>query len=98
MQGIEKAYCDVCVKAVIAANRTLMETSATEALNRDRYGKVDTLGFDAIPEILIQKRIQEFDSHALLVTEELSEVTKLRWPTDSNPVKQPLMFFSDPMD
>ena len=98
MQGIEKVYCNVCIKALVAAWRSLMETTPAEALRRVNYGKSDTFSFDAIPEIIICKRLRDFDNHAILVTEELDKVEKRRWPTDSDPALQPLMFFSDPMD
>jgi hypothetical protein len=99
MQGIERAYCDACLKALVRAARALMETSAAEALRAMKnYGKGDTLGLDAIPEIIINERLADFDRHAILVTEELDAVAKGRWPTDSDPLRQPLMFFSDPTD
>lgn len=102
MQGIENSYCDVCIGAAIAAWRTLLEASPMEALNKVKFGskgeKSDTLGLDAIPEIILSERIKDFDSHALFVTEEIGEATKNRWPTDSDPIRQPLMFFSDPTD
>ena len=75
MQGIERTYCDVCVNAVVGAWRALMETTATEALQKVNYGKGDalgkTLGLDAIPEITIAGRLAAFDQHAILITEEL---------------------------
>lgn len=105
MQGIEIAYCNVCIHALIGAWQALMENSATELLNRTRYGKrdtryskSDTLGLDAIPEIIINDRLLCFDRHSILVTEELDETMKKRWPSSSDPVMQPLMFFSDPVD
>lgn len=98
MQGIERKYCDVCINALIGAWRGLMEVSAAETLRVVPYGKGDTLGLDAIPEITISARLKEFDSHAILITEELDEQVHRRWPTDSNPTKQPLMFFCDPTD
>ena len=98
MQGIERTYCDECVRATVGAWKALMETSATEALNKVRYGKGDTLGLDAIPEINISEKLRDFDNHAILVTEELDDIAKKRWPSDADPVKQPLMFFSDPTD
>lgn len=98
MQGIELAYCNVCVNALIGAWRSLMEASATEVLQKTPYGKGDTLGLDAITEITISGRLFEFDKHAIFITEELDSQAHRRWPTDSDPVKQPLMFFSDPTD
>ncbi|MBI2636864.1 MAG: hypothetical protein HYW81_01585, partial [Parcubacteria group bacterium] len=75
-----------------------MEATATEALRKVDYGKGEalgkTLGLDAIPEITIAGRLTAFDQHAILITEELDEQARRRWPTDSDPVRQPLMFFS----
>ncbi len=98
MQGIERAYCDVCINATVGAWKALMESTAAEALRKVSYGKGDTLGLDAIPEITINGRLNDFDEHAILITEELDDNAHRRWPTDSDPIKQPLMFFSDPTD
>ena len=98
MQGIERTYCDVCINAVVGAWRELMEVTAAETLRKVRYGKGDTLGLDAIPEITIKGRLEQFDQHAILITEELDDQAHRRWPTDSDKIKQPLMFFCDPTD
>lgn len=98
MQGIERAYCDVCINALVGAWRELMEATGAETLRKVRYGKGDTLGLDAIPEITIKGRLEQFDQHAILITEELDDQVRRRWPTDADPIKQPLMFFCDPTD
>lgn len=98
MQGIERAYCDVCINAVVGAWRELMETIGTETIRKVHYGKGDTLGLDATTEIAIADRLRRFDGNALLITEELDDQSHRRWPTDSDPLKQPLMFFCDPTD
>lgn len=101
MQGIERAYCDVCINALVGAWSQLMETCASETLRKVAYGKGkdgDTLGLDAITEITIANRLSAYDAHAILITEELDSQAHRRWPTDSDPVKQPLMFFCDPTD
>jgi len=98
MQGIEHDYCNVCVRAVIMAWQALFNSPAVGLYNYTPYGKGDTLGLDAIPEIAIKTKLNEYDSHSILVTEELDEVARQRLPNDSDPVKQPLMFFSDPTD
>ena len=96
MQGIEREYCNVCINALIAAWRGLMDSSATEMLRMTPYGKGDTLGLDAITEIIIAGRINEFDKNAILITEELDDQLHRHWPIDPN--KQPRMFFCDPTD
>lgn len=98
MQGIEIAYLDVSINSLIGAWQALMQSSAAEALDKTDYGKKDTFGFDAIAEIAITNKILEFDRHAILITEELDDQAYRRWPTDSDPIRQPLMFFSDPID
>lgn len=98
MKGIERSYCDVCINALVGAWRTLMESYFIDVLGRTIYGKDDTLGLDAIPELTITHRLLDFDPHAILVTEECDDQNRRRWPTDSDPTKQPLMFFSDPID
>jgi len=98
MQGIEKAYCNACINALVRAWHELMEVNFAETLRKVEYGKGDTLGLDAVPELTISKRLRSFDRHSLLITEELDEFAHRRWPTGSDPIKQPLMFFSDPTD
>lgn len=98
MQGIERKYCDVCINALIGAWQELMDVSCAETLRKVRYGKGDTLGLDAIPELIIASRLKEFDKHAILITEELDNQAYRRWPRDPDPIKQPLMFFCDPTD
>ena len=98
MHGIEHDYCNACVKAVIAAYRSVMEVPAQLALNKTDYGKGDTLGLDAIPEIIISESIKDYDANAILITEEITEADRKRWPNVSDPVLQPLMLFSDPTD
>ncbi|MDD5342073.1 MAG: hypothetical protein PHI73_01945 [Patescibacteria group bacterium] len=98
MQGVERVYCDVCIHALVAAWRELLDSPASETLRHTKYGKGDTLGLDAITEIIIHDRLCDFDRHAILVTEELDDDARERWPTDAEPIRQPLMFFSDPTD
>ncbi|MCX6778753.1 MAG: hypothetical protein NTU97_00790 [Candidatus Magasanikbacteria bacterium] len=47
---------------------------------------------------MISDRLRAYDQHSILITEELDAIEKRRWPTDSDPARQPLMFFSDPTD
>ena len=98
MQGIDRAYGDICVKALVGSYDQVCESSIAEALLRVKYGKGDTLSFDAIPEITIMNRLKDFNRDAVLITEETDDKTSKLWPTDPNPRLQPAMFFSDPMD
>ena len=98
MDGIERGYCDTCIQAIISGWRSLLNAPAALVLTRSRYGKHDTLGLDAIPEITISERLREFDQHSILITEELTEDDRRRWPNFPDPLLQPLMMFSDPTD
>ncbi len=99
MHGIERDYCNEATIAVIAANRAVLESPAKLALERtENYGKGDTIGLDATPEIVISERLKSYDPNAIIITEEISEDDRARWPIISDPVLQPLMLFSDPTD
>ena len=98
MKGIERNYCNVCIRAVIAAWEALEETFPKRLLEYTKYGKNDTLVLDATPEIVICDMLKEHDDHSLIITEESAQHLKSRWPLDSDPVKLPIMFFSDPTD
>ncbi len=97
MQGIEVDCCDMCMGAITAARCTLLDHSAAEALRSVKYGKGDTLGLDSVTETTICGRISSY-VHALIITEERDVEAKENWPNDSDPARQPLMFFSDPTD
>jgi len=76
MLGIEKAYGNAAIQALLHANRNLMEATVEDAVRvSPRYGKPDTLGLDAIPEISITTQVKKYDQHSILITEEASE-----WP------------------
>jgi hypothetical protein len=98
MKGIEKVYTNLGIKSVVTAWSILMGTSVEEASSLRKYGKSDTLGMDAIPEISIKKCIEEFTDEAILVTEETDEITTKYWPKNPDPFLQPPIFFSDPVD
>lgn len=79
MVGIEEAYCNTIIKALLLANYALLETTIIDALQRTRvWGKEDTLGLDAIPEIAILECLKSFDQYAIMLTEESGE--------DANPL------------
>jgi hypothetical protein len=98
MIGIDTVHCNVCLRAATSAWHELMVTPVGDALNLyPNWGKGDTLGLDCVPEMMIKRKLAEFDPNAILVTEEDPEIKK-RWPTSSDPNLQPLMFFCDPTD
>lgn len=79
MVGIEKAYCNVLIEALLLANFALLESTITDALQgTSAWGKRVTLGLDAIPEIAVLECLKSFDQHAILLTEEVGK--------DANPL------------
>ena len=71
MVGIEEAYCNTVIKALLLANYALLETTIIDALQRTSiWGKGDTLGLDAIPEIAILECLRSFDQYAIMLSEE----------------------------
>jgi hypothetical protein len=98
MLGVEKSYGNAAIQGLLFANRNLMEASVEDALRvTPRYGKCDTLGLDAIPEISTSAQINNYDRHSILITEEQSE-----WPdiagVSMNPHVFRTFFVSDPTD
>lgn len=100
MYEIEAIHCDAAIRAVLRANIMLLDATPAEALEtRETYGKPDTLGLDVIPEISIAASLRDFDSRAVLVTEEAE-------PPDLKPFfsltgdvqHQPTVYVSDPTD
>ncbi|MDP1833932.1 MAG: hypothetical protein Q8L11_03295 [Candidatus Moranbacteria bacterium] len=98
MKGIERVYCDFAIRTVLGAALDLMQTPVAEVLKKQKIGKRDTLGMDAVPENSIREAVDGFFINPVLVTEETDHITRKHWPEDSDPDKQPLMFFSDPLD
>ena len=79
MVGIEEAYCNTVIRALLLANYALLESTVIDALRRSgAWGKGDTLGLDAIPEIAVSECLMSFDQYAILLTEEIGE--------DANPL------------
>lgn len=98
MKGIERIYCDFAIRTVLGAALDLMRTPVAEVTRKQKIGKKDTLGMDAVPENSIREAVDGFFINPVLVTEETDHITRTYWPEDSDPDKQPLMFFADPMD
>jgi len=98
MKGCNEAYCDAAIGALIAAASNLQQTTVREALRATPYGKGDTLGLDAIPEIEIMNQIRKFDPDSILITEELGRDVAREWRVTGDPTQQPVIFFCDPTD
>lgn len=99
MLGIEKAYGNAVIKALLHANRDLMEATAEDALIKSsRYGKPDTLGLDAISEIAISTQVKKFDQHAILITEEQGDPPGSFTNVSADPRSFRTFFISDPTD
>lgn len=102
MLGIEKAYANAVIRALLYANFNLMQATVKEALRKSsRYGKkgknADTLGLDAIPETSIATQIQQYDQHAVLITEEQGEISAA-YSQATDPRSFRTFFISDPTD
>ena len=80
MIGIEEAYCNTAIRALLLANYALYESTVSDALRpiNNVWGKEDSLGLDASPEIAVAECLKNFDQYAILLTEESGE--------DSNPL------------
>lgn len=71
MFGIEEAYCDTLIRALLLANYALLEATIIDALQRTSvWGEADTLGLDAIPEIAILECLRSFDQYAIMLSDE----------------------------
>lgn len=98
MQGIERGYLDAAIGAVLAANANLLVANVEEALSHaELYGKGDTLGLDAWPEITIMEELAKFDRNAIVITEERSAVVPM-YSEGSDPRNVHTFFISDPTD
>src|SRR3989344_2903585 len=98
MQGIERGYLNAAIRAVLSANANLLEASVEEALSHAQlYGKADTLGLDAWPEITIMDSLALFDANAIVITEERSAVIP-KYSNGDDPRNVRTFFISDPTD
>ncbi len=100
MQGIEQAHCNAAIRAVLTANNTLQEATVEELLQTvsGTYGKKDTLGLDARPEIDIVAIMKAHDENCVVITEETGSHRKLGLPHDHNSSAMPTIYVSDPTD
>ncbi len=71
MQGVEISHMNAAIKAVLKSFYDFRNNTAGEALRPvARYGKKDTLGMDAGPEITICSELTQYDTGAVVITEE----------------------------
>ncbi len=100
MLEIKKSIVEFMVYAIVQSYLHFMQSGAREVLGKTKsYNrKSDTMGFDAIPEIVYIKMIKKFDDRAIFVTEETDEQTIKNLPDGHDPYIQPIVIVSDPMD
>lgn len=72
MQGVEISHLNAAIMSVLKAVFDFRSSTVEEALRPlSKYGKKDTLGMDAGPEITICEELTRYDSGAVVVTEEV---------------------------
>ena len=98
MYGVEKAHCNAAIKAIITAFYALSNSTVEEALRSIwAYGKSDTLGMDAMPEITIVDQLKRYDKMSIIITEENSP-KELIFSEFGDPRRYKTVFISDPTD
>jgi len=102
MQGVEKSHLNAAIAAGLTAFYDLMHSTVEDALKKiAAYGKKDTLGMDAGPEIIICEGLARYDAGSVVITEEIGT----RGTVAGNDTFRPnepqtfrTVFISDPMD
>jgi hypothetical protein len=99
MLNIIRNHVEEMATMAISSYINFIYSEVREVLKKSTaYGKKDTLGLDAITEIVFIERVAKYDNQSILVTEETDELTRQNLPDTYNPKLQPLAFISDPMD
>ncbi len=99
MQGIEKSHCEAVIGAILNATYSFWGSTVEAALRPiAKYGKNDTLGMDAMPEITIIKTLQEYDQRSAIITEETGFREAMRLANSDDPNNFRTVFISDPTD
>ena len=99
MQGVEMGHCNAAIEAIIAAYYGFLSSTAAEGLRIiSAYGKSDTLGMDAMPEITIIEHLKRFDKYAVVITEETGSQKYAHFSGEDDPRKFRTIFISDPTD
>lgn len=98
MNGIEKAHCNAAIEALLTAYYATMDSTVEEMLSPVlAYGKKDTLGMDAMPEIIITTELLKYDQHGVVITEETGIARGAQSQTDNAQMFR-TVFISDPTD
>ena len=99
MTGIEMSHCNAAIDAILTAYHSTMQSTVGEMLNPILvYGKGDTLGMDAMPEITIVNQLQKYDRHAVVITEETGLAERAYLFRADNSQRFRTVFISDPTD
>ena len=99
MQGVEIGHCDAAIKAALAANYTLLDSTVEDVLQPvDTYGKKDTLSLDARPEIDIVQIMRAHDDNSVVITEEIGQKGKLNLTHTHDPRALRTVYICDPTD
>jgi hypothetical protein len=74
MQGVEESHLNAVISVMLKAAFSFWESTIEEVLRplSATYGKGDTLGMDAMPEITIIDGLGTYDRFSIVVTEEAS--------------------------
>lgn len=98
MQGVEISHCNAAILAITTASYAFWQSTVDEALRPIlKYGKSDTLGMDAMPEITIIETLQRYDEFCVVITEETGGREKVHFTAD-DPRRFRTIFISDPTD
>ena len=99
MEGVEISHCNAAIEAILTACYAFWQSTVEEALRPIlKYGKNDTLGMDAMPEITIIEQLQRYDQHSIVITEETGGREKFRFVHADDPRRFRTIFISDPTD
>ncbi|MBI5654654.1 hypothetical protein HZC53_03315 [Candidatus Uhrbacteria bacterium] len=99
MLGVEMSHLNAGIAALLKAYFDFVNSTVEDALRKiSAYGKKDTLGMDAGPEITICEALGRYDTGAVVITEEIGSKgggDNFR-PLDTQTLRT--VFISDPTD
>ena len=101
MQGVEMSHMNASIRAALKAYYDFRMSTVKESLEPiHKYGKKDTLGMDASPEITICEELNRYDPGAVVITEEIGS-RRIQYNDvfrASDPQTFRTVFISDPTD